>query len=215
MVLNKIKKIINISLVLFVKIFSCVYNYSTYSKILNMYNFIYSIWMSNQFKLFGPNSVVCPGLNLIGGDKILIGNNVFIGKGCIINAWEQYKGQKFNPKIEIGNGVSIGEFCHLTSILSIKIGNNVLMGRRILISDNSHGNNSIDDLLKPPQERLLYSKGSVIIDDNVWIGDKVCILAGVHIGENSIIGANAVVTKDIPANSIAAGVPAEIVKIIK
>ncbi|MDR2406844.1 MAG: sugar O-acetyltransferase, partial [Bacteroidales bacterium] len=57
--------------------------------------------------------------------------------------------------------------------------------------------------------------GSVVIEDNVWIGDKVTILPGVHIGYGSIIGANAVVTKDVPANCVVGGNPAKIIKVIK
>ena len=62
-----------------------------------------------------------------------------------------------------------------------------------------------------PRLRQLVSKGEVIIEDNVWIGNNVCILGGVRIGMGSIIGANTVVTKDIPPYSIAAGVPAKII----
>lgn len=58
----------------------------------------------------------------------------------------------------------------------------------------------------------IYSKGAIVIGDNVWIGEKAAILAGVTIGEGAIIGANAVVTKNIPPYSIAAGIPARIIK---
>ena len=63
-------------------------------------------------------------------------------------------------------------------------------------------------------KRKVVSKGAVVIDDNVWIGDKVSIMPGVHIGEGSIIAANAVVTKNIPPYSIAAGVPAKVIRIV-
>jgi acetyltransferase-like isoleucine patch superfamily enzyme len=58
----------------------------------------------------------------------------------------------------------------------------------------------------------LKSKGEVIIGNNVWLGDKVAVLGGVHIGNNVIVAANAVVTKDLPDNCMAAGVPAQIIK---
>ena len=61
-------------------------------------------------------------------------------------------------------------------------------------------------------ERKLFSKGPVVIGDNVWIGDKATILAGVTIGEGAVIGANAVITKDVPAYCIAVGNPARIIK---
>jgi acetyltransferase-like isoleucine patch superfamily enzyme len=63
-----------------------------------------------------------------------------------------------------------------------------------------------------PIKRSLFSKGPVIIGDNVWIGDKATILPGVSIGNGAVIAANAVVTKDVPAYSVAAGNPARIIK---
>ena len=63
--------------------------------------------------------------------------------------------------------------------------------------------------------RPMYSKGPVVIEDNVWIGEMVCILPNVRIGKGSIIGANAVVTKDVPANALVGGNPARVIKIIE
>ena len=90
------------------------------------------------------------------------------------------------------------------------IGNGLLTGRFVLISDNSHGGLSQTEAAIPPAARKLVSKGPVVIGDNVWIGDKVTILAGVHIGDNAIIAANAVVTENVPANTLVAGVPASV-----
>lgn len=67
----------------------------------------------------------------------------------------------------------------------------------------------------PPRKRKMTSNGPIIIGDNVWIGDKVTVLGGVTIGNNSIIGANSVVTKDIPPYTVAAGIPAKVIKVIK
>jgi acetyltransferase-like isoleucine patch superfamily enzyme len=64
----------------------------------------------------------------------------------------------------------------------------------------------------PPSERKLISKGPVIIGDNVWVGEGVAILPNVTIGRNCIIGTNSVVTKSIPENSVAAGIPAKVIK---
>ena len=94
----------------------------------------------------------------------------------------------------------------------IIIGNNVLTGKKVLITDNAHGASDRFTIDTPPMSRPLYSKGPVIIEDNVWIGEKASIMPGVHIHKGCIIAANAVVTKDIPPHCIVAGVPAKIVK---
>jgi acetyltransferase-like isoleucine patch superfamily enzyme len=86
------------------------------------------------------------------------------------------------------------------------------MGRKVFITDNSHGSFTREQLDIRPNYRPLISKGPVIIEENVWIGEMVCIMPGVTIGRGSIIGANAVVTKSIPPYSIAAGVPAKVIK---
>ena len=92
------------------------------------------------------------------------------------------------------------------------IGNNVLMGRKIFITDNNHGGSDRGNLDIPPSLRQLYSNGPVIIEDNVWIGEKVSILSNLHIGKGAIVAANAVVTKDVPPYAIVGGCPAKIIK---
>lgn len=136
---------------------------------------------------------------------------VCFNSDCIIEAWDKFNNESYAPTINIGTGCSFGEYSHITSCNQINIGRNVLTGRFVLISDNSHG--SFDNINVPPKERSLISKGSVSIGNNVWIGDKASILAGVSIGDNTIIATGAVVTKSVPANCIAAGCPAKIVKI--
>lgn len=151
-------------------------------------------------------------VTLIGSNNISIGENTTFGKFCILSTWEEYVGDKFTPIIEIGRDCNFGEYNHLTAINKITIGNNVLTGRWVTITDNSHGKTDIETLSVSPIKRHLYSKGEIIIEDNVWIGDKATILPGVTIGKSAVIAANAVVTKDIPAYSVAAGNPAKIIK---
>ena len=122
---------------------------------------------------------------------------------------------RFNPEIKIDEGTTIGEYAHITSTNKIIISKNVMIGKFVTISDNSHGNTariSHLELTKNPKDRKLYSKGPILINDNVWIGDKVSILPNVTIGESSIIGANSVVTKNVPPFSVYAGNPAKKIK---
>ena len=97
----------------------------------------------------------------------------------------------------------------------VVIGDGVLTGRFVLITDNAHGNSSFEETEISPLDRQVYSKGAVVVEKNVWIGDKATVLPGVSIGEGAIIAANAVVTKDVPAYTVVAGCPAKAIKRIK
>ena len=78
--------------------------------------------------------------------------------------------------------------------------------------NNSHGYTDYESLQQRPTQRQIVSKGSVIIGKNVWIGDKATILPGVMIGDGVVVGANTVVSKDIPNYSVVVGNPARIIK---
>ncbi len=197
------------------KLFSLFFDYKTYNIFVSISRIIYASWISSEFKYFGKNSKIFSFRSLIGGEYISIGDNTIIGTQAVITAWDNHGEYAFTPFINIGKNVSIGNDCHITAINNISIGDNVLMGMKVTITDNSHGTNTIEELNIAPVYRQLHSNGPVIIEDGVWIGDKVTILPNTRIGKNSIIGANAVVTGDIPSNSIAVGIPAKVIKTIK
>lgn len=166
----------------------------------------------HRFKAFGSHSLLAPGITLLSPQYIKIGNYTSIMRYCIL---ETCPNVHSFPNLIIGNGVSIGEYSHITCTQKIEIGDGLLTGRFVLITDNGHGNSSVNDIELPPILRPVYSKGPVKIGKNVWIGDKVTILPNVTIGDGAVIAANAVVTKNIPAYAIAAGCPAKVVKMIK
>lgn len=148
-----------------------------------------------------------------GGAFFKMGSNVIIKKHSVLHAYCKWKEQSFSPEIIIGNNCFLGEFIHISCINYIEIGDNCLFGRRVTITDHSHGTTS--DYETPPLKRDLYSKGPVIIGENCWIGENVCILPGVIIGKNVIIGAGSIVTHDMPDNSVVGGVPAKVIKTVK
>ena len=114
----------------------------------------------------------------------------------------------------IGKNCEIGDNVHIVAHEKVIIGDNCLMASKIFISDTNHGDYAGKNQSSPntpPNERNLTTK-PVSIGNNVWIGENVCILPGVRVGSGCIIGANSVVTKDIPDNCIAVGAPARIVK---
>jgi acetyltransferase-like isoleucine patch superfamily enzyme len=172
---------------------------------------IYTGYFSKGFKKFGKNSVVKYPSFVVGENYISIGEIVSLGKRICLTAWK--KEVKDLPFISIGDNTDIGDDCHITAINKIIIGNNVLLGKKITITDNSHGScDNYEELLVHPSRRNVSSKGGVVIEDNVWIGDKVSIMGGVTLGKGVVIGANSVVTKSIPRYSIAVGIPAKVIK---
>lgn len=196
------------------KFCSYLWNYRMLIIAKYVWSYFYSGWIACEFKSLGQNSLVQSISSLVGGKYISIGTDCSIGKRAVITAWDCHGSDIFTPRIIIRNKVSIGDDCHITAINKVYIGNNVLTGKKLTITDNSHGKTDQEALQLSPSNRQLYSPGPVIIEDGVWIGDKVSILPNVRVGRNSIIGANAVVVKDIPPNCVAGGIPARIIKLI-
>jgi acetyltransferase-like isoleucine patch superfamily enzyme len=191
-------------------------SYFLFPKFINfqryMINKINTLCISREFQSIGKDPFIEFPSKVLGSKYIKIGNS-FLSLGHLkLEAYYEHLGFNYNPSIEIGDDVSVNDNCHITSINKITIGNNVLIASKVFITDHFHGEISKVALEIPPSKRRIISKGPVIIEDNVWIGEGVAILPNVHIGKNAIIGANAVVTSDIPADSVAGGIPAKVIK---
>jgi acetyltransferase-like isoleucine patch superfamily enzyme len=145
---------------------------------------------------------------------VKVGSRFFAGPGLRIETFDKYHDQTFNPSVTIGDNVFINWNCHIGAINAIEIHDNVLIGSNVLITDHSHGFVDSRDLSMIPANRPLVSKGPVVIERDVWIGEGVSILSGVRIGEGAIIGANSVITGDVPKFSVVGGVPARVIKSI-
>lgn len=173
---------------------------------------VYSAKVKKRIKICGEMFKITPPINLRGGQYMKIGKNFKAGKNMVLQCWSAYEGDSFSPDLQIGDNAHIGENCHIGCINSIIIGDNFLTGRNIYITDHFHGDGTMSEAEVPPIKRALYSKGKVDIGNNVWLGENVVIMPGVTIGNNVTVGANAVVTKDLPGNCVAAGVPAKILR---
>lgn len=173
---------------------------------------IQSLWTCASLRSC-HHSVRIEKLGLLEGPQyISVGQNSHIQKHTYLTAWDRFRSERYNPEIIIGADCHIGAFNHITAINKIIIGDGFVSGKWVTITDNSHGDTSIDTLRLPVSQRTVISKGPVTIGKNVWVGDKATILPGVCIGDGVIVAANSVVTKDIPAYSIVAGNPARIIK---
>ncbi|KRD64004.1 hypothetical protein ASE40_00685 [Flavobacterium sp. Root935] len=177
----------------------------------NAFNSIYTNRILKNLKDANNGNIRYP-MYLTGGEYIKIGNNFDCDQRLRLDAIDNFLGEKFCPEIIIGNNVSIQKDCHIGAINKIILGDNVLLASKVYISDHSHGEITKEAILLPPSKRKLYSKGPVIIEDNVWLGENVVVLPGVTIGENTVVGANAVVTKSIPKNSVVGGNPARVIR---
>lgn len=179
-------------------------------------------WMFAKLRsAFYSNLLNAPGLNvgrrctIRGMRRISMGRSVFIYDGLWLEAIQNYRGQSFAPKISIGDRVSFSKDVHVTCIERIDIGNGVLFGSRVYVSDHNHGRYAGERQshpAEPPAERELAPGGPVIIEDNVWIGDNVVIVGPARIGAGTIVAANSVVKGDIPSSMMIAGAPAKPIK---
>lgn len=117
------------------------------------------------------------------------------------------KGATFSSSISLGDYSGIGIRASLTG--SVIIGNNVMMGPHCTIYSRNHAFERTDI---PMREQGFQEEKTVVIGDDVWIGGHVIILPGVHVGKGAILGAGAVVTKDVPEYAIVGGNPAKIIR---
>lgn len=157
------------------------------------------------------------------GGRVVIGNNFTYSSGDNINSVSRNICGSIHvmndaASLVIGDNCGISAGC-IRAMESIRIGNNVIIGADCLIMDNdAHPINYIQRRMEfekniPRSEYLQYiSKSPIVIADDVWIGARCQILKGVHIGERSIIAAGSIVTRDIPADCVAGGIPAKIIK---
>jgi acetyltransferase-like isoleucine patch superfamily enzyme len=133
--------------------------------------------------------------------KVIMGRWAWLGDGCKVRAHE--------GTIEIGAKSVLGQECTLSCFQHIKIGRECIIADRTMMIDFDHG---VVDTERTIREQGIY-KRDVIVGHNVWIGYGACILRGVTVGDNVVVGTSAVVTKDLPDNAVAAGVPARVIRL--
>lgn len=199
-IINKLKKHYKINSLLIIPILT--------RRVLNkIYNFIFL----KRYHIYADYS------SFIYGVEYMHIGMLSVGRNCRIEMITEYKEKKLSPKLLVGNDVVINDFVHIGCSNYIEIGDNCLFASRIYISDHNHGSYKGDYVSCMDMrvvDRNIDTDKTVIIGKNVWLGEGVCVLPGSTIGDNSIIGANAVVVGEIPANCIAVGVPAKVIKFL-
>jgi lipopolysaccharide O-acetyltransferase len=147
-----------------------------------------------------------------GRSEMVLGDGLTTGVNVRLDAFAPTGSQ---PVLRIGCHVQLNDAVHIGAVESVQIGDHTLIASRVFISDHNHGNYDVSNPKcnpeVPPIDRPLVSK-PVKIGCNVWIGEQVCILPGVTIGDGAIVGAGSIVTKDVPARSIVVGNPAKVIR---
>lgn len=149
------------------------------------------------------------GCQLEGDTNLIIGKDSFIGEGSELLAYRMHFTRSLDSKLLIGTHVRITARCRITCAGNITIGNDTLIAPDVFITDHNHGMNPELEGGYSPQPLEIQD---VSIGKGVWLGQRVCVLPGASIGDHSIIGANSVVTGNIPSYTIAVGAPAKVIK---
>lgn len=161
------------------------------------------LFQKKYFNSFGENNVFKQGVTI----KKTDGAVLEIGSNCTFDAGATILLTKPAPKLYIGDSVTIGMGTILSAKNVMHIGSYTLIGPYVQITDNNHSTDR-ENLIKFQRSKIK----PIQIGADVWIGSGARILAGVHIGDGAVIGANAVVVRDIPDFAIAVGVPARVIK---
>ncbi|MHB1858703.1 MAG: acyltransferase [Solirubrobacteraceae bacterium] len=145
---------------------------------------------------------ICPRVTLeIGREATLrVGRWSWIGHASKIRVHE--------GEVQIGSKTVIGQECTISAYQSVEIGRECIIADRVMIIDFDHGMVEVE---RPIRLQGIY-KRDVEVGHNVWIGYGACVLRGVSVGENSVIGTCSVVTADVPANAVVGGVPAKVIR---
>jgi acetyltransferase-like isoleucine patch superfamily enzyme len=166
--------------------------------------------VSGAFAQFGREvSLNCP-VRLSGESRIAIGDGVYIGAGSWLQALPD--GDNESVAISIGSETSIAGFCVISAVRKVVVEDNVLIARNVYISDHIHKYSQVDI---PIHLQGVDKVGPVVVKHGSWLGQNVVVCPGVTIGIGSVVGANSVVTRDVPDFSVAVGAPASVVKTIE
>jgi acetyltransferase-like isoleucine patch superfamily enzyme len=145
---------------------------------------------------------VAPGCSLEIGrhGSLELGRWSWVGHGCKLRCHE--------GEVSIGAKTVMGQECTISAFQHVSIGRECVIADRVMMIDFDHGMVEVE---RPIRVQGIY-KRDVRVGNNVWIGYGACILRGVTVGDNAVIGTNAVVTHDVPDNAVVGGVPARVIR---
>jgi len=142
------------------------------------------------------------------GLELEIGARGRVDFGRFVWIGDKTKVRCHEGRVEIGDKTVMGQECTISAYQHVRIGQQCVIADRAMFIDFDHG---VVEVERPIRLQGIY-KRDVVVGSNVWIGYGACILRGVSVGDNAIVGTNSVVTRDVPANAVVAGIPARIIR---
>ena len=139
-------------------------------------------------------------LQIARGATVRFGRFVWVGDGTKIRCHE--------GEVEVGQKTVLGQECTISAYQHVRIGEQCVIADRAMFIDFDHGMVEVD---RPIRQQGIYMR-DVVVGSNVWIGYGACVLRGSTVGDNSVLGTNTVVTRDVPANAVVGGVPARVIR---
>lgn len=161
-----------------------------------------------NYGFIGEDSYIVKPMRIIGKKNIFIGNGCSILNGARMETISHWENQSYNGKIVIGDNCSIEQCCHIIAANELAIGSHTVISAFVYIADCGHSYAfSEESIMQNPLEVKKTKIGK-----NCFIGIGAKIMPGVSLGDHVVVGANAVVTKNVPPNTMVAGIPARIIK---
>jgi acetyltransferase-like isoleucine patch superfamily enzyme len=167
---------------------------------------IFRFAVGRFFGRFGRRAALLSPVGIEGIKNIYIGDDVYISTGALLAA-VPHTGAA-GCRLTIGKGSSLGRHNHIYATAHVEFGENVLTANNVYVADNTH---AYRDIALPIRHQGVLQLRPVWIGDGSWLGQNVCVL-GASIGKGCVIGANSVVTSDIPDYSLAVGAPARVIR---
>lgn len=172
----------------------------------NLWARLFALAFAGRFRRYGRRTRLILPLGIEGIGNISLGDDVYVGYRSTLAAVPHTGAAEC--RLEIGSGTNLGSFNHVYATRSVVIGAGVLTANGVYISDNLHG---YEDVTRPIKQQPIRQLRETSIGDGTWIGHNACVY-GARVGRNCVVGANAVVTRDVPDHCVVAGAPARIIR---
>lgn len=176
-----------------------------FRKICSFFHCLQQLYLKMLLGHVGKRTYIYSPLYLDGSQHIFIGSDVRVGYKAWLAA-VPWTGESCS--LVIKDNCYIGNFNHIYATKRVVLEKGVMTADKVYISDNLH---SYENIHLPIKDQSIIQNGEVVIGEGSWLGENVCVL-GAKIGKHCVIGANSVVTKDIPDYCVAVGIPAKIIK---